>query len=133
LAVQMMDVGDGTYSGMFVASSPTAARGNGADVAGEGGGGAMWQLSISVQGVPIAGSPFAVKVGEGKKEFVFEQIMQGDKGKAASFDGKGVLYWIGTQSGAIPYTNPCHTMKKGGVRCSFFWWSLFALEECCCG
>jgi hypothetical protein len=43
------------------------------------------------------------------KEFVFEQIIQGGRGISASFDGKGVLYWIGTKSGAHHYTNP-HTM-----------------------
>jgi hypothetical protein len=47
------------------------------------------------------------------KEFVFERITQGGKGEAATFDGKGVLHWIGTKGGTAPYVNP-HNMEGGG-------------------
>jgi hypothetical protein len=56
----------------------------------------MWQLAVQIGDVHIAGSPFAVELVAGK-EFVFEQITQGGEETVASFDGKGVLYWIGTK------------------------------------
>jgi hypothetical protein len=73
----------------------------------------MWQLAVQIGGLHIAGSPFAVELVAGK-EFVFEQITQGGYMTAASFDGKGVLHWIGTKYGTMPYTNP-HKMGAGGV------------------
>jgi hypothetical protein len=148
--VEVEDGADGTYSGTFVAppeggggagvGGGGAGGGGGGGAAGGGGGGVRWQLGILVQGVPIAGSPFAVEVSAakkqqqqpkteegggggakpmqpagtgGKKNCVFERITQGGHRKTTAFDGKGVLHWIGTNGGTAPYVNP-HTMEGGG-------------------
>jgi hypothetical protein len=74
----------------------------------------QWQLAIQVGGIHVAGSPFAIEVINGRR-FTFDHIVQGDQGKASSFDGKGVLYYIGTESGTKPYTNPHRAHHLNGL------------------
>jgi hypothetical protein len=101
----VVDLGDGTYHCSY--TPPLAA-------VGVGEGATQWQLAVHIGGVHIAGSPFVVEVAAvNRKEFVFERITQGDQGMVATFDGQGVLHWIGTNGGTAPYVNP-HTMEGGG-------------------
>jgi hypothetical protein len=92
----VVDVGDGTYQCTYILSAGAA--------------GGEWQLAVRMRGAHIAGSPFAVEVTAGK-EFVFEQINQGGYRTAASFDGKGVLHWIG-KHGRIASSTNLHTMME---------------------